>query len=609
MRLSILLTFILIVPFTGNAIQQQDTVRMLDEVPIQANRIQVGFNEMSAAVLIIGAEELKHIPALSVNDVLHYAAGVDIRQRGANGVQADASIRGSTFDQVLILINGIKVSDPQTGHHSLNLPVDIENVERIEILKGPAARIFGQNAFAGAINIITKNSEDDFIKIWAIAGDFGLGGFRLSGSLKDKSDTYHYVSGSRDFSNGYQYNTDYVISNFFYQSSGNSTLGNWSLLAGLTDREFGANGFYASSAFQDQRESVQTSLVAMNLTTQSNDRFTLSHRVYWRRNEDDYVFNWKNPTAYQNLHTSNTIGLESNSTLVNRFGLAGFGYDLNHLWLTSTNLGDHSRTVFTLFAEQRFETASGKWDITPGVQLNYYSDFGLNIFPGIDLGYVINRNVKAYGNWGYTYRVPTYTDLYYIDPVNQGNALLQPEFAVSYEVGLKLMSIKWLTGQAGYFIRDGKEIIDWTKEQETDPWRPENISNVLMKGFDVALTLSPQSALLRQVDLGYTFIDAEKRIDQTFSRYALENLKHQVVASIALAYSGHLRHTLNYRYNNRVSMPDYSVVDTRLLWQGRRFTIFADVTNLFDTEYKETNLVTMPGRWFRMGGSLLFSRD
>ncbi|MCU0368575.1 MAG: TonB-dependent receptor plug domain-containing protein [Cyclobacteriaceae bacterium] len=259
------LFLLLLISFTNFA--QQDSTRVLENVTIQSNRIQTGFDETAASIIIISVAEIKQSPSLSVPDLLHYYAGVDIRQRGANGVQADAGIRGSTFDQVLILINGIKISDAQTGHHSLNLPVDIENIERIEILKGPAARIFGQNAFAGAINIITKSPTQQYVKVMTQAGDFGLGGFRVSAALGDKKEK-HYVSASRDFSDGYQYNTDYEINNFFYQSEIETSLGKLNVLGGYTGRAFGANGFYAGPQFTDQYEEIQTSLAAVTLQTQ-----------------------------------------------------------------------------------------------------------------------------------------------------------------------------------------------------------------------------------------------------------------------------------------------------------------------------------------------------
>ncbi len=607
----ILLYFLSINIFTVKA-NVQDSVLLLQEVPVYANRIQTGFNEFSANVIVIKSDDIKNSPASSVADVLHYFAGVDIRQRGANGVQADVGIRGSSFDQVLILINGIKISDAQTGHHSLNLPIDIENVERIEILKGAAARVFGQNAFAGAINIITKNPDSNFLKVRAVAGEYGLGGFGLSASVKDNK-VAHYLSASRDFSDGYKYNTDYVLSNYFYQSGWNSKLGKFNLMAGMTDRSFGANGFYASPAFQDQYESVQTSLTALTLQTNPNENISLNHRLYWRRNQDEYLFVRNNPLAYRNLHTNNTIGYEANAVIKNKLGSTGIGVDLNHLTLSSNNLGRRERTVATFFLEHRFETLNGKLDITPGAQLNYYSDFGTNLFPGVDAGYMFSKNIKAYANVGYTYRVPTYTDLYYADPANVGNPNLKPEYAVSYEAGVKLLNLSWLSGQASYFVRNGKRIIDWTKSVSTDPWKPDNLIGVNMSGWDMNVSLLPSLILhhnfFERLDVSYTYIDAQKVEEQIFSRYALENLNNQIVVSLSMNYTKRVRHTITYRYSDRVNLPDYSVTDTRLSWNGNSLSFFADVTNIFDEPYKETNLVTLPGRWVKMGISYTFRKD
>ncbi|MBN8650728.1 MAG: TonB-dependent receptor [Cytophagales bacterium] len=589
--------------FSTVALSQQDSTRLLQQVVIQTNRIQTGFDETAASVIVISAADLKQAPAISVSDLLHYVAGVDIRQRGAHGVQADAGIRGSTFDQVLILINGIKISDAQTGHHSLNLPIDIDNIERIEVLKGPAARIFGQNAFAGAINIITKNPDKAFIKLQAIGGGKGLGGFRIS-AAQTSDKVKHYLSASRDFSDGYQYNTAYTINNFFYQSQVNTSVGKLSVLAGYTDRAFGANGFYASPAFTDQYETIQTSLAAVTLQTQPSEKLSIQHRVYWRRNFDDYIFNRFNPSAYRNLHLNNTVGYEANATLKHNHGSTGLGLDVNQLWLRSTNLGDRERTVATLFAEHRIELLNKRLHFTPGIQLNYYSDFGTNLFPGVDAGFTLTQHVAVFGNMGYTYRVPTYTDLYYSDPANLGNPELQPEYAISYEGGIKLIQSKKFQGQASYFVRDGKRIIDWTKEQSTDPWRPDNLIGVNMQGID--MNVSWKAARFIAISGGYTFIDADKASDLGFSRYAFENLKHQVQGGITLHYFKTISHSINYRYCDRANLPDYHLVDTRLMWQGKTFGAFADLTNIFDVTYKETNLVTMPGRWFKVGVSYRF---
>jgi vitamin B12 transporter len=582
---------------------QSDSSRVLENVVIHGNRIQPTFDETAASVIVISAADIQQAPAQSVADLLHYYAGIDIRQRGANGVQADAGIRGSTFDQVLILINGVKISDAQTGHHSLNLPVDIDNVERIEVLKGPAARIFGQNAFAGAINIITKNPDDNFIKVQAQAGAYGLGGLRLAASLGGEK-VKQYFSASRDFSEGYQYNTDYSISNLFYQSEIKTKKGKVNVLGGLTDRSFGANGFYASPDFKDQYEAVQTSLVAISLQTRSSEKVTVNHRLYWRRNQDEYLFIRNDPGYFRNFHINNTVGYETNVTLMNKKGITGLGLDVNQLWLVSTNLGDRERTVATFFVEHRFESKNQKLSATPGVQLNYYSDFGTNVFPGLDIGYALSDKVMLYGNTGYTYRVPTYTDLYYRDPANVGNPNLLPEYAISYEGGFRLVNAVPFQIQGAYFVRNGKRIIDWTKAVSTDPWQPDNLIDVNMSGVEVSLAWRPQDVpLISKAEVGYTHIDAAKATDLGFSRYALENLSNQFVANVALKYSARMIHAVNFRYSDRVNLPAYSVVDTRLTWQGTSLGLFADVTNIFDVTYKETNLVTMPGRWFKMGVS------
>lgn len=601
LRYLIVLIFLL----TGiHVMAQVDSVRQLKEIVIQSNRIQPGFNELSASVTVVSLQDIRKAPAMSLSDVLHYYAGVDIRQRGANGIQADAGIRGSTFDQVLILINGIKVSDPQTGHHSLNLPVDISNVERIEVLKGPAARVFGQNAFAGAINIITRIPEENFLKVQAMAGDFGLGGGRFSASIKEKK-AAHFFSAGRDFSQGYRFNTDYVMSNFFYQSQFDSRKGKWSLLGAFTDRAFGANGFYATPSATDQYEAVQTSVASIGYQTKRTQSWAVNHRLYWRRNQDLYLFVRDNPPAYRNFHLNNVVGYELNATNNNKLGVTGIGLDVNSVWIRSNNLGDRQRRVATLFAEHRLLFLKERMDITPGVQLNYYSDFGLNAFPGLDAGLKINDNLKAFGNWGYTYRVPSYTNLYYKDPANLGNPDLKPEYAISYEAGLKLVNVPWMNAQASYFTRKGNRIIDYVKQQSSDPWQVENLLKINMQGLDANVSFTPgeKSKGLTKITLGYTYISADKIQEVSFSKYALDNLKHQVTANVIFQYTNRLYHSINFRYSDRVNLPDYSVVDSRIGWQNREWSFFADVTNIFDKNYTETNLVTMPGRWFKAGFS------
>ncbi|MEM8527733.1 MAG: TonB-dependent receptor [Bacteroidota bacterium] len=581
--------------------QQSDSLSVdLEDIIIKENRLELPFSEASRTINIITRAEIEAAPATSVPELLQYVAGIDVRQRGVHGVQADISIRGGTFDQTLILVNGIKMSDPQTGHHSMNLPIDIENIERIEVLKGPGARVFGQNAFAGAINIITKTPKETFAKVKLQGGENGLYGVRLSGALST-GNYNQYLSLSRDASDGYKYNTDYSINNIFYQ--GNAKIGTQQLnvIAGFTERKFGANGFYASPDFMDQYEEVQTSLVAADMRILKGD-WVIKPRLYWRRNRDEYVFLRQDPDFFRNTHFGNTIGAELNTSYSSDLGVTGIGLDVNQVSLSSNNLGERERTAVSIFLEHRFSFADNRLDVTPGVLLNSFSDFDANFLPGIDVGYNPGNGLRAYVNAGYTYRVPTFTDLYYEDRANIGNINLQPESAVTYEAGLKYQNGS-VQAQASVFRRDGSDLIDWTKEADTLRWQPQNFAALNLSGFDASLTLRFNN-VIRHFNLAYTYINAEiLDSDVPFSRYALENLNHQLVAGTEIQITNNLFVNPRFRYLDRVTLEDYALVDLRMQWRSDRFGAFVEAMNLLDVEYKETNLVTMPGRWVRAGAS------
>lgn len=567
----------------------------LDEIILSSNRIEVPFSENSRTIQVITNEDIQNSTANNVAEILQQFAGVDIRRRGVNGMQSDLYIRGGSFEQTLVLIDGIKTENPQTGHHTMNIMIPVENIERIEIIKGPAARIYGQNAFTGAINIVTKKYIDTQLKGELAYGSYHSGTVALTGGLSLKGSS-HLVHISQNSSDGYRYNTDFKNRNIFLKSKFNTTGSSVDVIATFMDRKFGANGFYASSEAKDQYEETQSSLIGVSTSFYKNN-FVFKPKIYWKRGQDMYEFIRGKPEIYRNLHITNKIGGELSSTYSSKIGISGFGVDIAQVFIRSNNLGDHERMMVTGFLEHRFNLFNDRFDITPGVALTYYSDFDFQAFPGIDLGYQINDKIKIYGNMGYTFRIPTYTDLYYNSPTTMGNINLKPEKALSEEFGMRF-SIDNLLINTAVFYRDSRDLIDYVKENEEDKWQAVNLAEVTTKGFEIEMQY--KFTLLKfgqKIHAGHTFLD-ENIIDQKipFSRYSLNSIKHQITVNFDSQFLKYLRQNLAFRFVERLDGTSYHVVDFKLTAMYKELEFSAMLNNIFNTEYTETNLVPMPGR-------------
>ena len=243
----------LIIAFLFCAIQvkaQKDPVKRdtLNEVIITSTRIDLPFKENSRTINVISSADIKNSAATNVADLLQQVAGVDIRRRGTAGSQADLYIRGGGFDQTLLLIDGIKMDDAQTGHHTLNAALPIEVIERIEIIKGPAARVFGQNAFTGAINIVTKKKLSDTVSANVEAGSFGqLNGSVTVGKEFENSSIIAHVGALT--SDGYRENSDYNNYNYLLKAVFNKAEQPIEVLATFFDKKFGAQNFYTPTSW------------------------------------------------------------------------------------------------------------------------------------------------------------------------------------------------------------------------------------------------------------------------------------------------------------------------------------------------------------------------
>lgn len=574
-------------------VQDSIVIKNLKEVVVSSTRIDVPLNENARTIQIISKETIRKSGVTNVVDLLQQVAGLDIRRRGIAGMQADLYIRGGSFDQTLLLIDGIKLEDAQTGHHTLNLALPIEVIDRIEIVKGPAARIFGQNAFTGAINIVTKTNLETTGVLLAQAGSYGQ--INVEGTLGSSSEKTSIITHySLKTAEGYRYNTDFENQNIFLKARFNKHKFPVDFIASFSDRKFGANGFYARPTNTDQYEETQGSLVALSSRIQSNN-WLFKPRIYWRRGQDQYLFVRNNPALYRNLHILHKVGFALDVSNTNALGVTGLGVDFARVSISSNNLGERERFMTTLFAEHRFQFANNQIELTPGVALTRYSDFGVQLFPGLDLGYVLNENLRVYGNIGYTYRIPTFTDLFYNDPSTSGNENLQPEEALTEEIGLHWTKNS-LHLTAAVFNRDASNLIDYVRATEESRFEATNVRKVNTKGVELEVQSRFKIGKQRQqLQAGYVYLnDDVKAININFSRYSINSLRHHFTFNYISQIKSGLTASVSFKQAQRPMMKAYRVLDASLQWRKNDLTLSFNANNILNEVYTETNLIPMP---------------
>lgn len=567
----------------------------IEEVTITGKLMDLPLKKSSVNVTIIDKAQIQNSAAQSLEEVLAYYTGMDIRKRGANGVQTDLSIRGSSFEQVLLLVNGVRMADSQTGHNAMNLPFDLASVEKIEILKGTAARGFGNGAYAGVVNIITKPNNTDNIIVRGEGGDFNSYAYGAASNFgTEKFRNFIQVNNSE--SDGYRYNTDYKIKNIWYQNNLAIKDGNLKLMSGIQEKKFGANGFYASPAAKDQYEEVQVSLVSAILEKKLSENINFNAKTYWRRAQDMYLFLRNNPSYYRNMHIGNNIGLDVSANFKSKLGITGVGADVRKEFLASSRLGSRERFVSQAFLEHHFSLFNESLNISPGISWTKFSDGKDYFLPGIDVSYNEDNN-KFYANFAKVNRIPTYTDLYYTSLTEHGNPDLKAETAWSGEFGYQYQDGQNFL-KYSMFWRKTTNAIDWQKATSTSPWTAQNVGTLETKGFEVEANHQINNWL--GYSFGYTYLENQHLDDKIASRYSLDNLRHQFVAKLKNNYKG-LVNELIYRYNERVNLGSYNLLDDKISYQFKNFNVYVLVNNITNSEYVETSLVPMPGRWFHAG--------
>jgi iron complex outermembrane receptor protein len=564
---------------------------------------------------------LDALPVHSVQDVLKYVLGVDVRRRGPHGVQGDVSIRGGSFDQALILVDGFKVSDPQTGHHDLDLPLNVSDIERIEVLRGPGSRVYGPGAFSGAINIITRSAGGTGASLGGAIGQNSFSKGEISVSFPALG-IANRLSYGRSESAGYRPNTDFAIHNLAWHAAVPAGGERIQLTLGHTAKEFGANGFYSAS-FPEQWEATETTFAGVRSDFDLGG-LLIEPQVYWRRHDDDFILDRSRPDWYRNRHTTDIFGTQIQSTFESGLGITAVGGEIGREEIESESLGDHGRSRGGVFVEHRLE-AGPRLTLSGGAFAYHYSDWGWELWPGIDAGFRLGEQSALFASVERSFRVPTYTELYYDSPANVGNPDLQPEEAWTYEGGMKWQAGP-VEGTAALFRREGKNLIDWSRAGEDDPWQARNVGRMDTNGLEASVALLPrrvrESFPLSRVRASFAWLDADRATGELESKYVYNHLERQLILDLGHDWSflgrqggrlsevlGRLTQSWMVRNETRVGQASYVLLDTRLAWRASarrpsllsRLEFFVEGTNLFDTEYREAGSIPMPGRWI-IGG-------
>lgn len=586
----------------------------VEEVIIQGNRLQTPFNESTRDIQIITQKQIRALPAKSLNEVLSFISGVDIRQRGPFGTQADISIDGGTSEQTLVLINGVKMLDAQSAHNIMNIPVPLSAIDHIEVIRGAAARIYGINALTGAVNIVTKKGKQSSVSADLQAGSsfkskeegdgsgiYGGASAEITGIFGTEQQSQLFSIAQSDY-NGQRYNSASKNTRLFYNGNYDFNENNSiQAMAGYARNHFGANGFYAAPGDVNSEEHTESSVFSLS-SKHTFGNFTISPRISDRYGEDDYRYFKDNLSKGRSIHYTNALMLELNSSLKTTIGTFGFGIESRLEKINSSNIGEHQRDNHGMYAE--LKTSLGeKIRGTAGIYGNYNTDFGYQMYPGIDVAYLVNDFWKISTSIGSGQRIPSFSDLYLNQrPGNVGNDSLQPENAWNYEANVQYNKGS-LQFKTGYFYRNITDFIDWVRENPSQPYSPNNLGTNQMQG--IYGRLQQDFALAGEqsfgYELSYNYLNPSfETATENQSKYTLESLKHQLVAGVHYRINDFSVQVKN-RWLKRELGNAYTISDVRLNYQLQKFLIYTEVTNLFDATYQEAGAVPMPPRWFGFG--------
>ncbi len=560
--------------------------------------------DLDRSLRVLDAQE-PIIPAWSFADLLKQDSSVHVRERGPDGTQADISIRGSTFDQVLVMINGVRVNDPQTGHHTLDLPLPFEAVQQVEVLAGAGATLYGSDAVGGTLNFVTKKPESKELRLMGGIGEHGWNRLAASGGFR-KGIWSQSLSVARDFSTGFMEGRNFRNVSLASESFFDTSVGSTSILAAYNDRPFGANGFYGP---WNSWEQTGTKLFSATQTL-GRDPDGLTHRFNfaYRRHNDHFVLCREGcvfggvqfePDAFQNFHTTNVYQGSYNISgdLGSKVRWSG-GAQMLSEGIDSTVAGDRRRERAAVFLVLDLRPTD-RLTISAGVREEAWDKWNIRTNPTFSAGYWLGGGFKVRALASSAFRIPTFTDLYHRDPGNVGNEHLVPETIWNYDGGVDWYAPSGTQLSATVFHRRGKNQIDWIKDEGSSVFEARNTQEINFTGAEVEVRHRFENSL--QLWANYTALHASQVIAVGgTSRYVFNFPQNQGNVGLQGVLGPFMLKTRVGAYNR-------SWQSARALWDlsvgrgGGSWRPFFQVTNMLDTEHEAFPGLLQPGRWIRGG--------
>jgi iron complex outermembrane receptor protein len=536
-------------------------------------------------------------------DVLQQDPSLDVQQR-APGTSADISIRGSSFGETLILVNGLRLNDVQTGHNNLDIPFPFESVQRVEVLKGSGSTLYGSDAMGGAVNFITAIPETSEIRLGAGIGNFGTNQQNGSVTFRHKQ-LAEQLTFTRELSTGFIADRDYRNLAIASESGIDTPLGRSDVLLGISDRPYGAQGFYGNYPSWERGKGWLAAWT-QPIGTQTNADFA------YRRHTDEYILRRSNPSIYENNHVT-----EDYQATVRRFEKIGdtmrvyYGVDGLRESIDSTNLGVHQRDQGGVYAS--FDArALKRFSFNAGAREELYTG-GRQVFsPSVSGAYWVNSKMKLRASASHAFRLPSYTDLYYSDPSNIGNPDLKPESAWSYEGGVQISLGHGMVVDADVFHRRDHDVIDYVRTNAAvdlnpnAPYIAENIHNLNFTGAEVSLRW--QLPRQQRIDLSYTGMHgAGETVNGVQSKYVFNYPVNAAVATWWSRTPGGFDSRFRVAAVQRFESEAYPLVEWTVGRQFQYVKPYVQLTNLTNTTYQEIPGVPMPGRGVIAGLELRWS--